>query len=495
MGTRETHERLRPARRPGAAAGASPVLAATYVPTRRDSVLGMSAETVLLLQGTIGNAVVARLLAREGAPPRASTRAGKLVQRSLSGKRAMVKGFGGKPSKAAQIKRSDYNKILKILRNYERAEHEKGRYPADPWFREQVGELKRLCFSWLNDDTHKKECAEGDRDALGRQVALLNLQGAVAQEEAYLSSIARDATASDGRGTKGKGKTVDLPGDKSEISDSDDPDTDVPLASSARGAASADATELTRDDPLLIGFRRSGDFMISPNYGYELPGVGWKAHIGATPQTVREVFRTASLLLRRWGPKDAKTRGVQHKVDLNPATVASGGNKKFITIYTPRDAAEWGDLVRALEQELGPLLEVDVPGEQAVGETEKIGMRFGGQRPLLRSELESRHVVVEETGATVDVEDDRIANETKTRQGKVIRIRNRVGAHVHVRYPDEIRSQDTGFELVVFGSLVMFYRPPRHEWLYAAMLIGDAVVADFRALAGPNPYKQRVPNL
>lgn len=187
-----------------------------------------------------------------------------------------------------------------------------------------------------------------------------------------------------------------------------------------------------------------------------LAHVSWKAHVGSGDATQRlAIAQTISPLLMDCG--------ISHKFD-NKET--EGPLDKFLTVYPPKDEAEWQMLVSDLEAAVGGFVTVDVSGDMPVGETGKVHMRHGQNTPLSVGML-----------IGLDVREE----------GKVGPFTRYVGDPVH----------GDGLPLLVAGETMFFSKTmeapaklsPEH--IYMAILVDGRIVPDRRE--EPNPANVPLP--
>ncbi len=96
--------------------------------------------------------------------------------------------------------------------------------------------------------------------------------------------------------------------------------------------------------------------------------VGWKAHVGATPEEGVAIIEKAGSVLRRLE--------VGHKFDMN---FTKGSIQKFLTIYPPENENLWVTILQNLNVSLADMTFVKVEGELQMG---RVSMRHGQNTPL-----------------------------------------------------------------------------------------------------------------
>jgi Domain of unknown function (DUF4157) len=256
----------------------------------------------------------------------------------------------------------------------------------------------------------------------------------------------------------------------------------------------------------------SRGFSLSPGYGYEVPPICWKAHVAATSRTAPYIMAVAHDVLSRYRYGDSGPAGVQHKF-----YVSKPDSEKFVTIYPPRVPAHWPEVIAALETALqGIRVTVGgVPVQQSrrflaqymlVGAQGVIGMRFGGGQPLCLAALKEAGFQIKEIGS-VTVHHQQMKQQFELREGEQVKElqvtapgKSASGERGPVRFPEDIPHNEPNtagargrYKLVCGNNRIMFYRPQPSEWLFAAILLNNQIVPDFRDAGGANPYGQNLP--
>jgi hypothetical protein len=119
-----------------------------------------------------------------------------------------------------------------------------------------------------------------------------------------------------------------------------------------------------------LGYKQDRNYMgFSP---VKMPHVGWKAHLGASPNDMIGIVDVSSRLLQKLE--------LPHKFDISNDNLPEGEKvtiEKFLTIYPPAEETAWATLLDHLEDALGGFGRVVVAGHIPVGKTGKVAMRHG----------------------------------------------------------------------------------------------------------------------
>jgi hypothetical protein len=426
--------------------------------------VALSPAVLLSLQQSVGNCAVSRLLSER--------EAGFPVQRypvpTAGGLKADAGYKGGKISRR-----------WKALRGVLDAYHERPTLDG----LKKVMSAAQAARDTFDDEKKQKRVGGADRAkaiqaALDRLVADCHIQAMRLDMEHHMASsqpfdwMIDEVADAAGRTRTRLRETTDATGELAHFLNGAEAWVD-------KGRRALQAQGLDQHKFVIQNYLRSNNYEASSNAGfwhprdpalaYRLSHVGWKAHLGATFTTWRQVLDRALPVLMR--------HGVNHKVDTDPKVFE--GTNKFVTIYPPSpkrggDRA-WAPLIKDLEDAVGG--NVVVVGEIPVGQTGVVGMRYGQLTPLTEAMLADMGLKLEGSGMPYSHRHPEFVTLYPKRVA---------AAREGVTPPPIDNSVLPGSELCLTKKKVLFFSVRADERKYgAAILYQGSIRPDLRAEANP----------